>query len=147
MKSGQGDFVLADPTVKLLITIDQADIDAQQLDELTHYLLRDLRALGVESIERPSNENIPEGAKGEPFTLGILALAVMPNLVPKLVEFLQSWTLQKENCAVKIKTPAGLEIEFTPEKRLTQAELISLVERFSNISSTSSPKDAGKPPE
>jgi len=63
------------------------------------------------------------------------------------VEFLQSWTLQKENCAVKIKTPAGLEIEFTPEKRLTQAELISLVERFSNISSTSSPKDAGKPPE
>jgi hypothetical protein len=109
--------------------------------------MRDIRDLGVESIGRPPHENLPEGAKGEPVTWGILALAVMPNLVPRLVEFLQSWTLQKENCVVKIKTPAGLEVEFTPEKRLTQAELTSLVERFSNLSGTSPSKDAVKSPD
>jgi hypothetical protein len=138
---------MGDPTVNFLITIDQAQVDADRLDEVTHYLMHNLQDLGVESIGRPSDENFPAGAKGDPLTWGVLAVAVLPNLVPRLVEFLQSWTLQKEDCVVKIKTPAGLEVEFTPEKRLTPAELTSLVERFSKVESVSPSYDAVKPPE
>jgi hypothetical protein len=39
--------------------------------------------------------------------------------LPKLVEFLQAWTLRGENRTVRIKTPGGLELEFTPEKKMS----------------------------
>jgi hypothetical protein len=78
---------MVDSTVNLLITIDQADIDAYRLDELTYYLMRDLQDLGVEATKRTSDENPPKNAKGEPLTWGVLALSVMPNLVPRIVEF------------------------------------------------------------
>jgi len=116
--------------IKLDLAITEADADAEILDELTHRLLRDLRDLGVESVERPSGEAVPEGAKGDPVTIGALILAVMPVVLPKLVEFMQAWALRGENRTVKIKT-AGFEVEFTPEKRLSQAEFAALVEKLS----------------
>jgi hypothetical protein len=110
-------------------TVTEEDTDPERLDELTRHLMRDLRDLGVESVERPSGGVVPEGAKGDPFTLGALALVAVPAFLPKLIEFLQAWSLRgEESRKVKIKTPAGLELEFTPEKRLSGAELVALVE-------------------
>ncbi|MFB0533374.1 MAG: hypothetical protein ACETWR_00155 [Anaerolineae bacterium] len=54
----------------------------------------------------------------------------MPAFLPKLVEFLQAWTLCGENRTVRIKTPAGLELEFTPEKKMSEAEVLALVEKL-----------------
>jgi len=115
--------------LQLNLSVDHAD--ARRLDELTRYLSRDLKQLGVESVERsPSGEVTRHGAKGDPFTLGALALVAMPAFLPKLVEFLQAWSLRGENRSVKIKTPAGLEVEFAPEKRLSHQELLELVEKL-----------------
>ena len=116
--------------IPLYLTITEADADAERLDELAGRLLRDLRDLGAESVERPSGEAVPEGAKGDAFTLGALALVAVPAFLPKLVEFLQAWALRGENRTIRIKTPAGLEVEFTPEKTLSQAELLALVEKL-----------------
>ena len=116
--------------VQLDLTVTEADADAERLDELTRFLLRDLRDLGAESVERPSGGPAPEGAKGDPFTLGALALVAVPSFLPKLVEFLQAWSLRGESRTVKIKTPAGLEVEFTPEKKLSEAELLALVKKL-----------------
>ena len=116
--------------IPLYLTITEADADAERLDELAGRLLRDLRDLGAESVERPSGEAVPEGAKGDAFTLGALTLAAVPAFLPKLVEFLQAWALRGENRTVRIKTPAGLEVEFTPEKKLSEAEVLALVEKL-----------------
>ena len=116
--------------VQLDLTVTEADADAERLDELTRYLLRDLRDLGVESVERPSGGPAPEGAKGDPLTLGALALVAVPVLLPELVKFLQAWSLRGESRTVKIKTPAGMEVEFTPEKKLSEAELLTLVKKL-----------------
>ena len=116
--------------IPLYLTITEADADAERLDELAGRLLRDLRELGAESVERPSGEAVPEGAKGDAFTLGALTLAAVPAFLPKLVEFLQAWALRGESRTVRIKTPAGLEVEFTPEKKLSEAELLALVEKL-----------------
>ena len=116
--------------IPLYLTVTEAEADAESLDELTGRLLRDLRELGAESVERPSGEAVPEGAKGDAFTLGALALAAVPAFLPKLVEFLQAWALRGESRTVRIKTPAGLEVEFTPEKKLSEAELLALVEKL-----------------
>jgi hypothetical protein len=116
--------------IQLNLTVTEADADPERLDELTTRLLRDLRDLGAESVERAPGDATPEGAKGDPVTIGALILAVMPVVLPKLVEFMQTWALRGENRTVKIKT-TGLELEFTPDKSLSEAELASLVEKLS----------------
>jgi hypothetical protein len=96
--------------------------------------MRDLRDLGAEYVERPRGGPTQEGAKGaDAFTWGALALGAAPAFLPKLVEFLQAWTLRGEKRTVKIKTPAGVEVEFTPEKRLSQDELLALVQRLTHV--------------
>lgn len=116
--------------IPLYLTVTEAEADAESLDELTGRLLRDLRELGAESVERPSSEAVPEGAKGDAFTLGALALVAVPAFLPKLVEFLQAWALRGESRTVRIKTPAGLEVEFTPKKKLSEAEVLALVDKL-----------------
>ena len=123
---------MASTEIQLHLTVTEEDADPERLDELTGRLLRDLRELGAESVERPSGGVTPEGAKGDTFTLGALALVAVPAFLPRLVEFLQAWSLRGESQGrrVKIKTPAGLEVEFAPEKKLSQAELVALVEKL-----------------
>ena len=118
--------------IRLHLNVTEEDADPERLDELTGRLLRDLRELGAESVERPSGGVTPEGAKGDAFTLGALAMVAVPAFLPKLVEFLQAWSLRGESQGrrVKIKTPTGLEVEFTPEKKLSQDELVALVEKL-----------------
>ena len=116
--------------VQLNLTIAEPGADAERVDELTQRLMRDLRELGAESVGRPASGTVPESAKGEAFTLGALALAAAPAFLPQLVQFLQAWTLRGEKRTVKIKTPAGVEVEFTPEERLSQDEIVALVEKL-----------------
>lgn len=116
--------------ITLAVAVTEAYSNHERLDELTGRLIRDLRELGVESIGRPSGDAVPEGAKGDPITLGTLALTIVPVLLPGLVEFLQAWVVRGENRTVKIRTAAGLEVEFTPGKRFSETELVALVEKL-----------------
>lgn len=117
--------------IQLQLTIAEPSADAERIDKLTRYLMRDLRDLGIEYIERPTNGPAMEGTKGSGvFTWGALALAAAPTFLPQLVQFLQAWVLRGERHIVKIKTPAGLEVEFTPEERLSQDEIASLAEKL-----------------
>ncbi len=117
--------------MQLDLRISKAGADDEWLDDLTTRLMRDLRDLGVDSVERVAGKIMPEGAKGDPFTLGALALIAAPTLFPRLVDFLQAWSLRAEGRKIKIKTPAGLEVEFTPDKKLSGDELVSLVGKLS----------------
>ncbi|MFQ5613749.1 MAG: hypothetical protein ACE5H9_16615 [Anaerolineae bacterium] len=107
------------------------DTDAEELDRLTRQLRDELWELDVESVELAAGGDLPEGAKSaEALTLGALAVAVLPAVVPKLVEFLQAWSMRGENRVVKIKTQAGdrsLEVEYDP-KTMTPTELKDLVD-------------------
>jgi len=118
---------------QLGLIFSEAEADDERLDALTARLMRDLRDLGLESVERPPGRAVPEGAMGDPFTLGALALVAIPTMLPKLVEFLQAWSLRGEGRKLTIKTPAGLEVEFTPERKLSEAELLALVDKLSQI--------------
>ena len=116
--------------VQLDLSLSEAEADAERLDRLTARLMRDL---GLESVERSPGAAAPKGAKGDPFTLGALALVAIPTMLPKLVEFLQAWSLRGESRKLIITTPAGLEVEFTPERKLSEAELLALVDKLSQV--------------
>ena len=124
--------MMAASEIKLTLAVAEAQADDERLDGLTGRLMQDLRELGVESIERPSGEAAAEGAKGDPVTLGALALTIVPIVLPKLIEFLQAWALRGEQRRLKIETPDGLRIEFTPEQTLSNAELVALVEKLTH---------------
>lgn len=127
--------------VQLELSISEADADAEWLDNLTGYLANDLVELGVQSITKPGETDVPDGAKGDAFTLGALALVSVPALLPSLLGFLQAWTLRGESRTVTIKTPAGLEVTFAPEKRLSESELLALVNKLSVGASDTPPPE------
>jgi hypothetical protein len=117
-------------TLTLNIVSDQ-DVTLEENDELIRRLRYEILEIEVESVERLSDEEAPAGAKGvDPVTFGALAVAVLPAVVPKIIEFLQSWVMRGENRTVKIKAQTegrSIEVEYSP-KSLSQAELKSLVD-------------------
>ncbi|HJS28333.1 MAG TPA: hypothetical protein VJ768_01835, partial [Anaerolineales bacterium] len=118
------------PGLTLTINIAETGSDAEQLDDLTRHLQRDLYDLGVEEAERPPGSLTPVGAKGDPLSIGALALVAVPAVLPNVVSLLQSWVLRGQGRTVRIKTPAGLEVEFESEHRLSQDEILALVGRL-----------------
>jgi hypothetical protein len=116
--------------IYLDLTLTEKDTNLERLDGLTVRLMHDLRDQGAESVERPQDAGRPPGVKGDPFTVGALLLVAIPAFLPKLVEFLQAWSMRGAGRAVKIKTPAGLEVEFTPEKTLSEDDLLALVDKL-----------------
>jgi hypothetical protein len=117
--------------ISLTLNIDAADADAEELDRLTRNLRAEIRELDIESVELVREDRLPKGAKSaEAVTLGALAVAVLPGVVPKLVELLQAWSTRGASRAVKVKTQVGdrsLEVEYSPAT-MSQAELRSLVD-------------------
>ena len=118
--------------MQLHIQVDESEADDERLDTLTRTLMQDLRGLGGASVSGPGGAAAPEGAKGDPFTVGALVMVVAPALLPMLVDFLQAWSLrgEDEHRRVKIKAPNGVEVEFLPEKRLTSDEIAELTDRL-----------------
>ena len=116
--------------LSLVVDLGQS-ANADELDRATRQLRDEIRDLDVESVELVKGVNPGAGAKSvEAITLGSLAVAVLPTLVPKLVEFLQSWALRGEGRKIKIKTQVGdrsVEVEYNP-KTTSPAELKKLVE-------------------
>lgn len=85
-----------------------------EIDRMTRQLLGELKDLEVESVKLASGESAPDGTKGvETITAGTIALAVLPTMLPKILEFLQSWSLQGKGRTIKFKGKvAGQNIDF-----------------------------------
>ena len=65
-----------------------SDINADDLDWLTHQLRSELNEIAVESVGFIQEGQVPSGAKSaEAITAGALAIAVLPPFIPQLVSF------------------------------------------------------------
>ena len=117
------------------IRLQGEEIDPERLDRLTRQLRSELLDLEVESADFVQEDQLPEGAKAaEAITLGALAVAVLPNFLPKLVEYLQSWALRGEGRKIKVKSQVGdrsIELEYMPQA-MSQEELKTLVETLTD---------------
>jgi hypothetical protein len=80
----------------------------EDLDTLTRQLRDEISDLGVESVGLATAETVPRGTKSmEAVTLGALAVTVLPTVLPRLIEFLQAWSLRAKDRTVKIKASVG----------------------------------------
>ncbi len=92
--------------------------DSRELEERTRSLRREIAGLHVESVEFVSGGPAPAGTRSpEAVIAGSLLVAILPNVLPKLIEVINGWithgrdrdveiTIRKGDEAVTVKVPA-----------------------------------------
>lgn len=105
------------------IQVSVSDATDEELDRMTRQLLSELRELDVESAKLLKSGPAPEGSKGDPITIGNIALEVLPAVLPGVVGLVQAWMARGQGRVVKFKGK-GIEFEGSPE------ELQKLLERL-----------------
>jgi hypothetical protein len=97
------------------LQIMDANITGDDLDEIARLLIQELKEMQeVESVNLASEDNAPAGTKSvDAITTGAIALAVLPTFLPKIVDFLQAWSLRGQGRTIKFKGKiSGHDIEF-----------------------------------
>jgi len=100
--------------VELNLEIIASDATDEELDRVTRQLLSELRELDIESAELAKGDPAPEGSKGDPITIGNIALEVLPVAIPSVIAFVQAWVMRGQGHTVKFKGK-GIEFEGSPE--------------------------------
>ena len=91
------------------------DSTSEDLDTITRSLLKELRETNVESVKLVSVGIAPEGSKaGEVVTIGMLAMEVLPAVLPGVISLIQEWIKSGRGRTVKFKGK-GIEFEGSPE--------------------------------
>jgi len=94
-----------------VITREETEED---LDRMTRKLLSELRQTDIESANLVSVGAAPEGSKGDPITIGTLAMTAMPAVLPGVIDMIKAWAGRKEGRTVKFKGK-GIEFEGSAE--------------------------------
>jgi hypothetical protein len=105
--------------IQLNIEVSASDATEDDIDSMTRRLLSELRDMEVESAELTKGGPAPHGTKSvDPVMMGNIAIAVLPSILPKVVDFVQSWAMRGHGNAVKFKgriAGQGIEFEGSPE--------------------------------
>lgn len=95
-----------------VIVLDSTD---EELDNLTRQLLLEIRDLNVQSAELTQGGTTPTGSKGDPITVGSIAIEVLPAVLPSVIALIQAWVMRGQGRTVKFKGK-GIEFEGSPEE-------------------------------
>jgi hypothetical protein len=94
---------------QLNIEVSASDATEEDIDWMTRQLLFELRELDVESAQLTRGGAAPAGAKGDPISIGSIALELLPSVLPSVFGLVQAWVSRGEGRVVIFK---GLGIEF-----------------------------------
>jgi hypothetical protein len=102
---------------RLTIEVDAGgDALPEDVDALTRRLRSEIQDFGVEEVTLTTTSAVPAGTKSvEAVTVGALAITLLPQVLPRLIEFLQAWSLRGKDRMVKIKASVGdrsVDIEY-----------------------------------
>jgi hypothetical protein len=116
---------------ELKIEILADDATKEELDRMTYNLLSAVREMDVERVELAKAGPAPEGAKAiDALTAGSLVMAVLPGMLPKVIDGIQAWAMRGSNRSVKFKGRiAGQAIEFEGSGEDLQRLLATLDKR------------------
>lgn len=92
--------------------IELLSAQRDDLEKDTLMLKKEIEELGVEEISVVKEDGAsPSGGMGDSITLGMLAIAIVPNLLVALVAFLKDWNLRHQNQHYSIRLKKG-DVEF-----------------------------------
>lgn len=115
--------------IELQIEISAQDAAEEDIDRMTRQLLAELRNADVETVSLSKGGQAPSSTKSaETITIGSLVIVVLPALLPKVVEAIQTWALRGQGKTIKFKGKMGKQmIEFEGSIE----ELEKLLNKFS----------------
>ena len=111
--------------LKLAIESD-AELDEEELEELTRQLREELLELDVETVDFVKAGELPVGAKaGDPVTWGQLLIALMASggAITTLITCIQSWLARSDRRSVTLEID-GDKLEVTGISSKEQQELV-----------------------
>jgi hypothetical protein len=83
------------------------DVPAEQVSLITGQLQQRLRVLPLDDISRKTHDDVPEGAMpGGVITFNTILIAVLPTVVPILLQFLLD-RLKRQEAEVTIRRKVG----------------------------------------
>lgn len=122
------------PAVEIRLSFGDGDVE--YLDRQTRLLQRDLNAIGVPA-DVVREESAPDGARGAAEIIGLLQVgALLPVVVPKLMDMLQSWLASRKGSVIRIKV-GDLEVEAQAGDVEAARALLADVERAARTRATS----------
>lgn len=103
---------MIDETFNVTLQIDPGkSVSPDQLFHTTQNLRAEIREIGVQSAELVRMNGAPGGAmSADAFTLGALAIAVLPSVLPALIDFLKDWKLRHDSSSITIKYQRGEQV-------------------------------------
>lgn len=104
-----------DNLIKFKIEVFAEDTTEEEIDSMARNLLSELRETNVESVSLVSKGHTPIGSKGDPITIGQLAIEVLPAAIPSVIALIQAWVMRGQGRTVKFKG-SGIEFEGSPEE-------------------------------
>ena len=127
MRNEPDDKVTQAGVQRLTLTLESGpDTDDQELAQLTGQLRRHLLELDVKSVETVRSMEVPAGAKpGEVIALGMLAVQLVPQLLPAVITVLTEWW--KDRPVRKIELTIGHDtLRLTRASRQDQERALQL---------------------
>jgi hypothetical protein len=113
-------------TLNLTLEIKAEESDAEELDRWARQLRREIEEAEVGAAELLHDGSLPERAKSpDVITLGSVVVAVLPALLPKLIDLIQAWVSRRPDRPVTIKSDA-FEVEIHG-RGMSQQEISSLL--------------------
>src|ERR1044071_5072355 len=96
--------LMKDPELThLKLNISASDATEEDIDWMTRQLLSELRELDVESAQLTRGGAAPAGAKGDPISIGSIALELVPSVLPSVLGLVQAWISRGQGRTVKFK--------------------------------------------
>jgi len=109
------------PQQPLDLTVSLGDkVDDEELDQLTRQLREEIAGMEVEKVALAPGEVVPQGAKGEPITIGSLIVSLASaGVFTGLINLLKSWVHRRQGRTVTVKAKVHgqeLELSYVPER-------------------------------
>jgi hypothetical protein len=104
------------------------------LDQLTRRLHHDIAQIGVDSVERTTDDKPVEVAKGLPIDINTLLVTLSSaSVLATLIQLLQAWVLRAEGRKVKIRVEdRAIEFEYSPTA-VSKDELMAFAEELQQL--------------
>jgi hypothetical protein len=119
--------------VEILINLGD-DATTEEVNKATTLLVSELQNSDADSVEKVQSDELEEGAKGDPITLGAIALGLGAAAAPEIVKIIHSWVTRRHSDTVSLKIKLGNdEIEFTTAASASPDELEALTDRFATL--------------
>ncbi|MCB0168295.1 MAG: hypothetical protein KDI79_28970 [Anaerolineae bacterium] len=116
-------------TVILMINLGD-DALPDEVNQATTQLYRELLTSDADRVEKVRSNQLEAGAKGDPITLGAIALALGVAAAPGVVEIVKDWLNRRQAVPVQVKIKLGDdEIELSGPATLSAEEFEARAER------------------